>query len=163
MYKVIEKCPACGDELIVTRLRCNGCKTEVHGTFQTSLFCKLSTEDLAFAERRSIGMQIDPAALGVSPDPGKSVRFDLLLLTSEQFRQLGREREALTSDFHGRSKEVQPRQGAIMPVDLGQAGHRGGRADRGISQGAAVILEQTAPAQGGFAQVVLGPHALPDP
>ena len=50
MYKVIEKCPACGDELIVTRLRCDGCKTEVHGTFQTSLFCKLSTEDLAFAE-----------------------------------------------------------------------------------------------------------------
>lgn len=50
MRKVIEKCPACGDELVVTQLRCHGCETEVHGQFSTSLFCKLSPEDLAFAE-----------------------------------------------------------------------------------------------------------------
>ena len=50
MRKVIEQCPACGDELIVTRLCCHTCETEIRGTFQTSVFCKLSPEDLAFAE-----------------------------------------------------------------------------------------------------------------
>ncbi len=50
MRKVIERCPACGDDLTVTRLRCGRCETEVHGAFQTSVFCKLSPEDLAFAE-----------------------------------------------------------------------------------------------------------------
>ena len=48
--KVIRECPVCGDDLVITHLRCPGCETEIRGAFQTSVFCKLSPEDLAFAE-----------------------------------------------------------------------------------------------------------------
>ena len=48
--KVIRECPVCGDDLVITHLRCPGCETEICGAFQTSVFCKLSPEDLAFAE-----------------------------------------------------------------------------------------------------------------
>ena len=50
MRKVIRECPVCGDDLVITHLRCPGCETEIRGAFQTSVFCRLSPEDLAFAE-----------------------------------------------------------------------------------------------------------------
>ncbi len=50
MRKVIRECPVCGDDLVITHLRCPGCETEIRGSFQTSVFCRLSSEDLAFAE-----------------------------------------------------------------------------------------------------------------
>lgn len=50
LRKVIRECPVCGDDLVITHLRCSGCETEIRGAFQTSVFCRLSPEDLAFAE-----------------------------------------------------------------------------------------------------------------
>ena len=50
MRKLIERCPGCGADLIVTRLSCSECETEVTGRFRTSLFDRLSPENLAFAE-----------------------------------------------------------------------------------------------------------------
>ena len=50
MRKLIERCPACGDELIVTRLDCGQCHTRVEGRFRASAFDRLSPESLAFVE-----------------------------------------------------------------------------------------------------------------
>jgi hypothetical protein len=50
MRKIIEQCPACAKPLIVTKLTCTHCDTEVTGKFRTNIFDRLSPESLAFAE-----------------------------------------------------------------------------------------------------------------
>ncbi len=50
MRKLLETCPACGCEMIVTRQSCTCCNTSVAGTFQPTIFSKLSPESLAFVE-----------------------------------------------------------------------------------------------------------------
>ena len=50
MRKIIERCPACGGELLVTRLDCRQCDTRVEGKFRATVFDRLSPESLAFAE-----------------------------------------------------------------------------------------------------------------
>ena len=50
MRKLIEQCPGCGGDLIVTRLSCSECEVEVTGRFRASPFDRLSPESLAFAE-----------------------------------------------------------------------------------------------------------------
>ena len=49
-YKAIETCPICQDHLVITTLKCQGCESEIRGTFKNSAFCGLSPEDQAFAE-----------------------------------------------------------------------------------------------------------------
>lgn len=48
MPKLPRHCPACNASLIVTRLTCPKCKTEVSGTFQPDLFTRLSPNDFDF-------------------------------------------------------------------------------------------------------------------
>ncbi|NDJ53103.1 MAG: DUF2089 domain-containing protein [Chloroflexi bacterium] len=48
MRKLIEACPACEGDLIVTRLTCVQCGTEVHGSFQPNVFSHLEPHDLDF-------------------------------------------------------------------------------------------------------------------
>ena len=50
MRKIIEKCPACQNEVIVTRIRCTRCECEVIGEFQPTIFNRLSPENLTFVE-----------------------------------------------------------------------------------------------------------------
>jgi len=50
MRKIFERCPACGGNLIVTRLRCSACETEISGRFRATAFGRLSPDSLAFAE-----------------------------------------------------------------------------------------------------------------
>jgi len=50
MRKAIEKCPACGDDLTITRMSCTSCETEVSGRFLACRFCKLSPESLQLIE-----------------------------------------------------------------------------------------------------------------
>ena len=50
MRKIIEHCPSCGGELIVTRMECQQCDTRLEGTFRTTVFDRLSPESLAFVE-----------------------------------------------------------------------------------------------------------------
>lgn len=50
MRKIIEKCPACQDEVIVTRISCTRCECEVTGQFQPTTFNRLTPESLAFVE-----------------------------------------------------------------------------------------------------------------
>ena len=50
IHKTIEICPICQDHLVITRLQCHGCGTEIHGAFEASVFSSLSAEDQAFAE-----------------------------------------------------------------------------------------------------------------
>lgn len=48
--EVIGKCPVCMGNLLVTRLTCSKCRTNIEGEFQLSKFQLLSREDLEFAE-----------------------------------------------------------------------------------------------------------------
>jgi hypothetical protein len=48
MRKILEKCPTCDGELVVSELRCTQCDTVIQGRYAPCPFCQLSAEDLAF-------------------------------------------------------------------------------------------------------------------
>lgn len=50
MKNVIGECPICNGDLIVSKLSCTNCDTEISGTFQLSKFNYLSKEHLYFIE-----------------------------------------------------------------------------------------------------------------
>ena len=50
MRKIIEKCPACQNDVVVTRVRCTQCECEVIGKFQPTIFNRLTPENLTFVE-----------------------------------------------------------------------------------------------------------------
>jgi hypothetical protein len=50
MRKLLEKCPACAGELVVTQQTCRSCGTMVVGEFTPNIFSKLSPENLHFLE-----------------------------------------------------------------------------------------------------------------
>ena len=74
-------CPVCGQRLMLTRLGCGSCGTEVSGSFESCEFCSLSAEDrdLLVVFLRSRGNMKDlERHLGVSYPTARS-RFDGLL------------------------------------------------------------------------------------
>jgi len=50
MNNVIGECPICQSDLVVTKLQCTHCKTEIGGSFKLSKFNYLSKENLYFIE-----------------------------------------------------------------------------------------------------------------
>lgn len=50
MHPVIHECPICHKELIVTKLHCLDCETNIEGEFTLGRFHTLSPEQLRFAE-----------------------------------------------------------------------------------------------------------------
>jgi hypothetical protein len=50
MRNLIEQCPACGGELIVTQQNCVDCETVILGRFKPNIFSRLSPENLHFLE-----------------------------------------------------------------------------------------------------------------
>ena len=50
MKKVISRCPVCGAELTVARLKCRSCDTVIENDFKLSKFDYLSDEELYFTE-----------------------------------------------------------------------------------------------------------------
>jgi hypothetical protein len=50
MRNLIEKCPACGGELVVTQQNCTHCETVILGRFRPNIFSRLSPENLHFLE-----------------------------------------------------------------------------------------------------------------
>jgi len=49
MRKVLEQCPACGNDLEVTRLSCPACGIVILGQFEPCSFCSLSPEEMNLA------------------------------------------------------------------------------------------------------------------
>lgn len=50
MKKVISRCPVCGKDLTVARLKCDSCDTVIENNFSLSKFDYLSDEELHFVE-----------------------------------------------------------------------------------------------------------------
>src|SRR5262245_38543305 len=50
MHQVLGKCPVCGDEMVVTRLQCRGCSSELSGFFGLERIYLLGAEQRAFLE-----------------------------------------------------------------------------------------------------------------
>ena len=50
MRKLLEQCPACGGNLIITQQTCVDCETSVVGRFQPTIFSQLSPDNLKFLE-----------------------------------------------------------------------------------------------------------------
>ena len=50
MYTVLSQCPVCESDLVVTRLHCRNCDTNIEGHFFSGPFTQLAREQLAFVE-----------------------------------------------------------------------------------------------------------------
>jgi hypothetical protein len=50
MNQVFGKCPICGEEVIVTRLECRACGTEISGQFAVSKLAVLGADEIRFVE-----------------------------------------------------------------------------------------------------------------
>ena len=50
MRKILEKCPSCEGELVITQLDCPSCQTVVVGRFKPTIFSRLSPDNLRFLE-----------------------------------------------------------------------------------------------------------------
>lgn len=50
MHPVFGKCPICGKELIVTRLECRSCGTDISGQFSVGRLAELDAEQIQFVE-----------------------------------------------------------------------------------------------------------------
>ena len=76
------QCPVCGDQLLLTRLSCESCSTELSGRFESCEFCSLTAEDRqmlkVFLASRG-NMKDLERHLGVSY-PTARARFDGLLV-----------------------------------------------------------------------------------
>lgn len=48
--KILNNCPVCGEELLITRLDCRHCQTKIEGQFINSKFSSLPNEQLEFIE-----------------------------------------------------------------------------------------------------------------
>lgn len=74
-------CPVCGDRLLLTRLGCEACGTELSGAFPPCVFCSLPAEDhellRVFLSSRG-NMKDLERHLGVSY-PTARARFDAVL------------------------------------------------------------------------------------
>jgi hypothetical protein len=74
-------CPVCGDALVLTRLSCGGCETELSGAFESCEFCALGADDRdvlrVFLASRGNMKELE-RHLGVSY-PTARARFDALL------------------------------------------------------------------------------------
>jgi hypothetical protein len=74
-------CPVCGQRLVLTRLGCEACGTEVSGSFESCEFCALSKDDrqllILFLRSRGNRKELE-RQLGVSY-PTARARFDGLL------------------------------------------------------------------------------------
>ncbi len=44
------KCPVCGGDMTITRLKCENCGTELNGGFSPCRFCRLEDKHLQFVE-----------------------------------------------------------------------------------------------------------------
>ena len=74
-------CPVCGDALVLTRLSCDACGTELSGHFEACEFCAVSPDDRGllrvFLASRGNMKELE-RHLGVSYPTARS-RFDALL------------------------------------------------------------------------------------
>lgn len=48
--KVLNRCPVCAHEMIITNLACNNCRTKIEGEFLPCKFCRLPNEQVEFIE-----------------------------------------------------------------------------------------------------------------
>ena len=79
--KIVNVCPVCGGDLIITELKCPNCNTKIQGEFEFDDFMKLDDEDKEFLVEflRSRGnIKEVQGRLGISYPTAKS-RLDRLL------------------------------------------------------------------------------------
>ena len=50
MYPILNQCPVCKDDLLITKLECRTCGTTIEGHFITSSFAQLTKEQMEFVE-----------------------------------------------------------------------------------------------------------------
>ena len=48
--RIVNKCPVCGNTLIISRLTCSECDTSIEGRFGHGLFSNLTDEEMKFVE-----------------------------------------------------------------------------------------------------------------
>ena len=48
--EVLGKCPVCGGDTSITKIRCSKCKTTIEGDFDLCKFCRLTPEQKEFID-----------------------------------------------------------------------------------------------------------------
>lgn len=48
--EVLGKCPVCGNDTEITKIRCNSCGTTIEGQFQLCRFCRLTEDQKNFLD-----------------------------------------------------------------------------------------------------------------
>lgn len=86
MAKMVVSCPSCKGNLRVTRLACEGCGTNLDGTFEIPLLLQLPPEDLAFVAEfvRASGSLKEMAKLGRTSYPTIRNRLDQIIARLNQ-------------------------------------------------------------------------------
>lgn len=94
IYGTPKKCPVCGEELVITQMRCGNCRTSISGEFKHCKFCQLDEKHseflIAFLRNRGSIKDVEKE-LGISY-PSVRALLDSLL------RELGLDREDRDSD-----------------------------------------------------------------
>ncbi len=49
-YELLGKCPVCNEDMIITELSCEKCRTVIKGRFEPCKFCRLTKQQKYFAE-----------------------------------------------------------------------------------------------------------------
>lgn len=112
------QCPVCGERMLVTKLRCSHCGTELSGEFAPCRFCRLEEKHLQFVEtflRCRGSIKEVERALGVSYPTVKNMLDAALtalgLDEKPELRGLGKRRSARKSSSGspmGRSTWIPP-------------------------------------------------------
>jgi hypothetical protein len=85
MAKLVVSCPSCKGELRATRLACEGCGTNLDGTFDIPLLLQLPHDDLVFVSQfvRASGSLKAMAKIEGSSYPTVRNRLDQIILRLE--------------------------------------------------------------------------------
>jgi len=98
MHAIPSECPICGDELFITSLECDECKTKIEGKFISGPFANLSNEQLSFVElfvKNEGKINRVEAEMGLSYP---TIRNRLNAIIKAMGYELGKESEGITED-----------------------------------------------------------------
>ena len=48
MRKILERCPSCGGDLVISEVRCTRCETQVRSQYAPCPFCRLADDQITF-------------------------------------------------------------------------------------------------------------------
>lgn len=119
IYGTPKKCPVCGDELVITQMRCGKCRTSISGEFKHCRFCQLDEKHseflIAFLRNRGSIKDVEKE-LGISY-PSVRALLDSLLHELDLDKDNEKEIETQSSASQARMEILAQVADGRLPVD----------------------------------------------